>query len=478
MPDGVVSWIEPSSGKAAIMRGGHSYGARFSDIEPAARHVGARVHFDIKHGAGAESAVDVRIRGGMRTDPHHRQFGNLAGAHDVEAGAVTRFARRHAEYRPDLGTHPLQVVSAWAQQLAAGDLDEALSLYSPDAAMHLDYVALVARRHIRHRLEALPVFASGRLPAVRGDQGLVVARWEAPNAREQAVEVHSRVRHGLIVEQWITPPSAEAGMSGLETSYGPIPLATVTQGEVPPDALDYAIGRVHEVAERIEEPILSVRIKLSVAPDPARSRPALAQVSLNINGQVVRSHVAAHETREAVDLLALRLTDRLGHRAQRIDALRRHSPGRSEVGEWRRGDLPAVRPEFFDRPAEERQLVRHKAFFASEQSLDEAIFDMDLLDYDFYLFSELASGRDSLLERLPGGVYRLYQLHPVAAGTAPSAYPVDTDLTPVPELTIDGAIERLVMTGDRFVFFTRRDSGRGSVIYQRYDGHYGLITLE
>jgi hypothetical protein len=40
MPDGVVSWIEPSRGRGAIKRGGYSYGAELSDIEPATRHVG------------------------------------------------------------------------------------------------------------------------------------------------------------------------------------------------------------------------------------------------------------------------------------------------------------------------------------------------------------------------------------------------------------------------------------------------------
>ena len=29
--------------------------------------------------------------------------------------------------------------------------------------------------------------------------------------------------------------------------------------------------------------------------------------------------------------------------------------------------------------------------------------------------------------------------------------------------------------GHRFVFFGNAASGRGNVIYRRYDGHYGLI---
>ena len=38
------------------------------------------------------------------------------------------------------------------------------------------------------------------------------------------------------------------------------------------------------------------------------------------------------------------------------------------------------------------------------------------------------------------------------------------------------AIERLNADGERFVFFANQATGRGNVLYHRYDGHYGLIT--
>jgi hypothetical protein len=423
-------------------------------------------------------AVDVRLRGGMRSARHHRQVGTLLGAHDAEAGAVAGFSRRHPEYGSDLGLHPLQVVSAWAQQLAVGDLDETLALYRPDAVVHLRDVALVSPRHIRHCLETLPVFSTGRLPAIRGEDGLVVAHWDAPTVQDQALEARCQVRRGLITEQWIGPPPDQVGPSALATGSGPVALTTTSRGAVPAEALDYAVQRVQEVAARVHEPILSARIKLSAAADPARSRPCLAQASLDVNGQVVRAHIAARQMREAVDLMAQRLADRLEHRAQRIEALRRHSPGQAEPGEWRHGDLAAGRPEYFDRPPEERQLVRHKAFFPVEQSVEEAIFDLGLLDYDFYLFRDLASGQDSLVERLPGGIHRLQHLHPTNQEAAASTYKVETDPVPAPTLAIQQATERLTSTGARFVFFASPRTGRGCVIYRRYDGHYGLITLE
>ena len=45
-----------------------------------------------------------------------------------------------------------------------------------------------------------------------------------------------------------------------------------------------------------------------------------------------------------------------------------------------------------------------------------------------------------------------------------------------PTLGLDEAIERIGVGGERFVFFADSASGRGNVLYRRYDGHYGLIA--
>ena len=57
-------------------------------------------------------------------------------------------------------------------------------------------------------------------------------------------------------------------------------------------------------------------------------------------------------------------------------------------------------------------------------------------------------------------------------------YEFTADDTPAAELTVDEAIERLNAGGEPFVFFASPLTGRGNVAYRRYDGHYGLITLE
>ena len=45
-----------------------------------------------------------------------------------------------------------------------------------------------------------------------------------------------------------------------------------------------------------------------------------------------------------------------------------------------------------------------------------------------------------------------------------------------PTETVEAAREQLELMDEPFVFFVDAKSGRGNVLYRRYDGHYGLIT--
>lgn len=230
-------------------------------------------------------------------------------------------------------------------------------------------------------------------------------------------------------------------------------VAIVCRGDVPEHAVAYARQKISRVMERAELPVLFARVKLLHHGDPARERPAVVEASLDVDGRLVRARRAAHDFRAAVDLAEERLRDRLKHLA---DHRRQRSRGGAPdvAGEWRHAAPPTVRPDYFPRPPETRELVRRKALPLGEMTVDEAAFDMELLDHDFYLFREIGADGDSLLVRTD-------ERHVV--------------VKPQLELGVDEAIERMDLTGDPFVFFRDRDTGRGKVLYRRYDGHYGLI---
>ncbi|MFD0273657.1 HPF/RaiA family ribosome-associated protein [Kitasatospora sp. NPDC127111] len=247
-----------------------------------------------------------------------------------------------------------------------------------------------------------------------------------------------------------TPPAVDVRV----TTRGPVSLA----------APDYARAKVRALLDRAHEPVLAARVKLSQESHRAVARPSLAQVMVDLDGRPVRAHVAAATMQEAVDLLQDRL------RVQLSKARQRHHAPRGERTD-RRGD--GHRPERVVRPAGERRIVRHKTYSLSRQHAWAAVLDLEALDYDFHLFTDAASGFDSVVYRDERtGAHRI-----ASAGVLADPVPgLTVSTAAVPELTVADAAGRLDLTGLPFVFFTDAASGRGNVLYRRYDGHYGLIT--
>lgn len=239
--------------------------------------------------------------------------------------------------------------------------------------------------------------------------------------------------------------------------------------------VDYARTKLVSVTRYTTHPILLLRIKLTRLPDPALARPIVVQVNVDLDGTLVRVQVARETVREAVDEAHDRLRDRLERTARHWEAIRGSRPT-NEPHEWRHESVPAERPQFYPRPVEERQVVRHKAFTLAQTTVDEAAFDMELLDYDFQLFTEAGTGVDSVLYRSPDGVgYRLSQLQPQPDKVIRGVTEFSMSMHEPPRLWVEGAVERLNLTGWPFIFFRDATTGRGCVLYHRYDGHYGLI---
>lgn len=257
---------------------------------------------------------------------------------------------------------------------------------------------------------------------------------------------------------------------------GSVEFDVVTRGAVPEEAVDFAMDRLATVLGEFDDVVLFARLKLSTAADPARAKPALAQVTIDIDGDVVRAHVAAHEMHAAIDLLQRRVRSQLEHRAERRDWLRT-SAGLAAPGEWRHATAATERPEWFDRPEDERQLVRHKTLAAGELTADEAAFDLEQLDFDFYLFRDISTGGDAIIERAGPGTYDLTVAGTLAPDLGVTAVPIHATGRVVATLSVDEAIVALEASGTRRVFFADAASGRGTVVYHRYDGHYGLIML-
>lgn len=252
-------------------------------------------------------------------------------------------------------------------------------------------------------------------------------------------------------------------------------VEVVIRGEVDDRVAEYARTKIIALVERLHEPVLHARIRLTQLPDPAVSRNVRAQVNLDLDGRMVRAQVAAATGTEAVDRVVARLRHRLVRFKQHWEARRGGRPV-SGPHEWRHGAEPTHRPPYYPRPVDERQVVRHKSFSPARVSPEEAAWEMDQMDYDFHLFTDAATGTEAVVYRGGPSGYRMAVAGGGPALRGPAQPPITLSPHHAPRLSIDQARQRLEETGWPFVFFSDQETGRGSVLYHRYDGHYGLIT--
>lgn len=254
-----------------------------------------------------------------------------------------------------------------------------------------------------------------------------------------------------------------------------VEVRVVERGPVPQGAASAAREKVAATLRIASEPVLDARVKLEQATDPAVERKAVAQANVDVNGRPVRVQVAAPTIREAIDLLVDRLRSRLGDVERHWQAIKGRVP-HPELGEWRRTSLPTVRAGHFPRAVEDREVIRRATYARTGMTVDDAVVDLDLLDFDFLLFGEVVTGQDVLLER-EGDGYRLHMVHPVATSTFGALTP-ELSVSPIaaPHLSLAEAQHRLEATGLPFLFFVDTATRRGAVLHQRYDGHWGLVA--
>jgi ribosome-associated translation inhibitor RaiA len=260
------------------------------------------------------------------------------------------------------------------------------------------------------------------------------------------------------------------------TERSPVFDVDVTiHGELP-GAAEYARDKIGRLGRFAHRTVRDARVKLTRHPDPAVERPVVAQANLDLDGRLVRAQVAGVTAGEAIDRLEARLRRRLQRAAKAGETQRDKLPA-SIPHEWRHQSEPTHRPGYLLLPEGERRLVRRKSFTLATCTVDEAALEMDLLDYEFHLFTEKGTGIASVLYRAGPTGYRLAQVIPVQPEQlTPFELPVTLSPHKIPCITVEQGIERLGLLGLPFLFFIDAAQGRANVLYHRYDGHYGLIT--
>jgi Sigma 54 modulation/S30EA ribosomal protein C terminus len=126
-------------------------------------------------------------------------------------------------------------------------------------------------------------------------------------------------------------------------------------------------------------------------------------------------------------------------------------------------------------------ITRRKAYELLRDTPVQAVAVMDAMDYDVHLFTDSETGEDAVVYRAgPSGLRLARQSRMCPPGssltTPPQRVPLVVNPYATPTLTEADAVERVRDQGAPFLFFTDAATGRGRLLYRRYDGDLGLIS--
>jgi ribosomal subunit interface protein len=193
--------------------------------------------------------------------------------------------------------------------------------------------------------------------------------------------------------------------------------------EVPDHYRQHVSDKLSRI-ERYDQKVIRVDVELHHERNPRQASACQrVQITCKSRGPVVRSEACAADFYSALDLA----TDKLENRLRRAHDRRRvHHGTRTPVsvaaatGEL---DVPAVevglpslngsQPQTYDTGLEEHlpgRIVRDKEHPAKPMTIDQALFEMELVGHDFYLFHDADSGRPSVVYRRKGYDYGVIRL--------------------------------------------------------------------
>lgn len=248
----------------------------------------------------------------------------------------------------------------------------------------------------------------------------------------------------------------------------------VDAADLTPAELDCVAGMMGAVLTHHAVPASAVRVRVTTAGcgEPAGYAPGrgpagdvragdrvVVQVNLRVGGAPARIQAVATGLGEAVASASARLAAQV----------------RRLTGAWH--DWPWPDPT---RPALALSgpgaIVREKPYRLAVRAPCPAIAAMSAMDYDVHLFIDAETGQDAIVYRAGPTGYRLARQHSMHPPAPPAEFPLTLNVHRVPVLTTRQAVDHLGEVGLPFLFFTSSATGRGNVIYRRYDGQLGLIV--
>jgi ribosomal subunit interface protein len=195
--------------------------------------------------------------------------------------------------------------------------------------------------------------------------------------------------------------------------------------------------------QKLDAKVISLDVEVSKEPNPRQAdRCDRVEITLRSRGPVIRAEAAANDPYAALDLAAEKLEARLRKQhdkrftrrgAKRITAAEvpNHVPGVATLN-GNGHPVPAEEPDSvptkkigsLEVQGDGPLVVREKTHVAAPMTLDQALYEMELVGHDFYLFVDSETKEPSVVYRRHAYDYGVIHLRTdtmVTEGSSPDA---------------------------------------------------------
>lgn len=204
----------------------------------------------------------------------------------------------------------------------------------------------------------------------------------------------------------------------METVAGTVEVVVRGRKVVVPDHFRQHVSEKLAKLERYDDKIIRVDVELQHEKNPRQNGSCQhIEITCRTRGPAVRSEACSDDFYAALDLAVEKLERRMRHAAdrRRIHHGRRTPRSVAEVT----AALPGILPDDIAGPqdieaaqpdAGPGRVVREKEHPATPMTVDQALFEMELVGHDFFMFCDSESGRPSVVYRRHAYDYGLLRL--------------------------------------------------------------------
>jgi putative sigma-54 modulation protein len=175
---------------------------------------------------------------------------------------------------------------------------------------------------------------------------------------------------------------------------------------------DYVNQKIEKAVSHFANITTEVDVSLSVAKNHRIAAPQVAEVTLYVNGAVIRAEEASDRLYASIDLVADKISRQLRKYKERNFTKKERVDATEKLAE--EIDLDLLDYNLTDRRAASLppEVVRTKYFAMSSLTIEEALAQLQLVDHDFYMYRSAETGEINVVYRRNHGGFGVIQPRP------------------------------------------------------------------